>query len=56
VYNVDLVMCCLVSYLFVFILAIWFIRYKVARQTTRLAQAETLPHDEAIVMEEEAVA
>jgi len=56
VYNVDLVMCCLVSYLIVFILAIWVIRNKVARQSVRKVQAETLPPDEVMITEEEVVA
>jgi len=56
VYNVDLVMCCLVSYLVVFILAIWVIRNKVARQSVRKVQAETLPPDEVMITEEEVVA
>ena len=55
-YNVDLVMCCLVAYLLVFILAIWVIRNKVARQSVKLVQAETLPLDDVVLMEEEAVA
>ena len=55
-YNVDLVMCCLVSYLIVFIFAIWVIRNKVARQSIKQAQAETLPPDEVIIMEEKEVA
>lgn len=55
-YNVDLVMCCLVSYLLVFIFAIFVIRNKVARQSVKQAQAETLPPDEVIIMEEEIAA
>ena len=55
-YNVDLVTYCLVSYLLVFILAIWVIRNKVARQSVKQAQADTFPLDEAIILEEEAVA
>ena len=55
-YNVDLVMCCLVGYLFVFILAIWVIRNKVARQSVKQVQVETLLPDEVILMEEEVVA
>ena len=55
VYNVDLVMCCLVAYLLVFILAIWVIRNKVASQNVKQVQAETLP-PEVIPMEEEVAA
>ena len=56
VYNVDLVMCCLVAYLLVFILAIWVIRNKVARQGVKQVQVEPLLPGEVILMEEEVVA
>ena len=44
------------AYLLVFILAIWVIRNKVARQSVKQVQAETLPPDEVIPLEEEVVA
>jgi len=56
VYNVDLVMCCLAAYLFVSILAIWVIRNKVASQSVKQAQAETLLPDDVVLMEEEVAA
>ncbi len=46
----------MVGYLFVFILAIWVIRNKVARQSVKQVQVETLLPDEVILMEEEVVA
>ena len=46
----------MVAYLLVFILAIWVIRNKVARQGVKQLQAETLLPDEVILMEEEVVA
>lgn len=55
-YNVDLVMCCLVAYLLVFILALWVIRNKVARQGVKQVQVEPLLPGEVILMEEEVVA
>lgn len=55
-YNVDLVMCCLAAYLFVSILAIWVIRNKVASQSVKQAQAETLLPDDVVLMEEEVAA
>lgn len=45
----------MVVYLLVFILAIWVIRNKVASQSVKQVQAETLP-PEVIPMEEEVVA
>jgi len=53
VYNVDLVMCCLAAYLLVSILAILVIRNKVARQSLKQAQAETL---DVVLMKEEVAA
>jgi len=56
VYKVDLVVCCLVAYLFVSILAILVIRNKVARQGLTRVHAETPPHDDVVLMEEEVAA
>ncbi len=55
-YNVDLVMCCLAAYLIVFILAIWVIRNKVASQSVKNAQAETLLPGDAVPLEKEIAA
>jgi len=46
----------LVAYLFVSILAILVIRNKVARQGLTRVHAETPPHDDVVLMEEEVAA
>jgi len=55
VYNVDLVMCCLAAYLLVSIFAIWVIRNKVASQSVKHAQAETLLLGDVVLIEKEIV-
>ena len=46
----------MVAYLLVFILAIWVIRNKVASQSVKQMQAETLPPNEVVLIEEEVAA
>ncbi len=55
-YSVDLVVCCLVAYLLVSILAVWVIRSKVAGRSEKKAQIEALPLDDVVLIEEEVAA
>jgi hypothetical protein len=55
-HNVELVMCCLVAYLLVFILSEWVIRNKADGKREKQRQVEAPPTEDVVLVEEEVAA
>ena len=55
-HNVELVMCCLVAYLLVYILIEWVIRNKADGQREKQRQVEAPPPEDVVLVDEEVAA